>query len=247
MKKYCVYKHTCPNGKVYIGITCQEPKYRWGKDGNKYENNEHFSRAIKKYGWNNISHDILFDGLSKDEACRLECELISKYQCNDPKFGYNMTNGGDGVDGYKFSDEQLAIRRERFKGENNPMYGKCGELNPMYGKKHTEEAKKKMSDAARKRVGELSSFYGKHHKEESKYWKGKHLPKEVRDKISKSHDKDKKPVKQIDVKTGNVIQIFPSIMDAARALNINESSIIRTCKGKQHTSLGFKWEYVDKD
>lgn len=26
---YCVYKHTSPNGKVYIGITKKKPNDRW--------------------------------------------------------------------------------------------------------------------------------------------------------------------------------------------------------------------------
>ena len=30
MKNFIVYKHTSPNGKVYIGITKQNPKQRWG-------------------------------------------------------------------------------------------------------------------------------------------------------------------------------------------------------------------------
>ena len=29
MKSYTVYKHTSPSGKVYIGITCRKPEYRW--------------------------------------------------------------------------------------------------------------------------------------------------------------------------------------------------------------------------
>lgn len=33
---WVVYKHTFPNGKVYIGITGQEPYKRW-KYGNGYE------------------------------------------------------------------------------------------------------------------------------------------------------------------------------------------------------------------
>jgi len=30
-KNYCVYKHTSPNGKMYIGMTGQNPEKRWGK------------------------------------------------------------------------------------------------------------------------------------------------------------------------------------------------------------------------
>ena len=29
MRKFCVYKHTTPSGKVYIGITSRKPKERW--------------------------------------------------------------------------------------------------------------------------------------------------------------------------------------------------------------------------
>ena len=34
-KKYCVYKHIFPNNKVYIGVTCQKPEYRW-RNGKGY-------------------------------------------------------------------------------------------------------------------------------------------------------------------------------------------------------------------
>lgn len=33
---YYVYKHIFPNGKVYIGITCKKPIYRWN-NGNGYK------------------------------------------------------------------------------------------------------------------------------------------------------------------------------------------------------------------
>ena len=38
-------------------------------------------------------------------------------------------------------------KSEIMKGENNPMYGKCGTDSPFYDKHHTEESKKKMSEA----------------------------------------------------------------------------------------------------
>lgn len=42
------------------------------------------------------------------------------------------------------TDEIKKKMSERFKGENNPMFGKVGELNPFFGKHHTEESKKKI-------------------------------------------------------------------------------------------------------
>ena len=106
MRNYKVYKHTSPNGKVYIGITCRSVKERWGSNGNGYKGNTHFYNAIKKYGWDNFKHEILFDGLSKAEACNKEIELISVYNSTDEKHGYNNSTGGEyGASGRKISQE----------------------------------------------------------------------------------------------------------------------------------------------
>lgn len=91
---YCVYKHTAPNGKVYIGITSQNPLYRWNR-GKGYKKQEYFYRAIQKYGWDSFKHEILFDGLTKEAACKKEIELISKYKSNKNAFGYNGSIGGE--------------------------------------------------------------------------------------------------------------------------------------------------------
>lgn len=93
---YCLYKHTNKyNGKVYIGITCQKPEKRWGRNGKKYFDCPLFYNAIQKYGWNNFKHEILFINLSKDDACKKEVELIKLYKSNDRKYGYNITSGGE--------------------------------------------------------------------------------------------------------------------------------------------------------
>lgn len=87
---YCVYKHTVPDGRVYIG-TCKNPVKRWN-NGNGYKRNTYFYKAIQKYGWENIKHEILCEGLSKEEAYEKEAELITKYESNI--FGYNRQSGG---------------------------------------------------------------------------------------------------------------------------------------------------------
>lgn len=143
MKSYSVYMHTCPNSKKYIGITCRNPIYRWNH-GNGYRRNEHFFRAIVKYGWDNIKHEILFDGLTEEEACAIEVELIAKYKSNDARYGYNKDNGGftgckisertkaKMSDAHKWQIRDAAYRQhiaEAKMCEKNPMYGKCGELH----------------------------------------------------------------------------------------------------------------------
>lgn len=91
---YTVYKHTCPNGKVYIGITMQKPYKRWC-GGMGYIKNQHFFRAILKYGWDNISHEILYEGLSEEQAYETEKRLIKEYRSNEFAYGYNQSSGGE--------------------------------------------------------------------------------------------------------------------------------------------------------
>lgn len=55
---YSIYVHTFPNGKTYVGITMRDVSIRWG-NGNNYTNCRAVNRAIKKYGWENIKHDVV--------------------------------------------------------------------------------------------------------------------------------------------------------------------------------------------
>ena len=93
---YLVYKHTNKiNNKVYIGITSRHAKERCGNNGINYKSSPYFYSAIQKYGWDNFNHEILFTGLTKDDACNKEIELIAFYKSSDKSFGYNMTTGGE--------------------------------------------------------------------------------------------------------------------------------------------------------
>ena len=103
-RKFVVYKHTSPNGKVYIGITSQKLNRRF-RDGKGYYNNKHFYNAIKKYGWDNFSHEVLFDNLTEEEAKLMEQFYIALYDSINPKNGYNQTLGGEGTLGYHMSQE----------------------------------------------------------------------------------------------------------------------------------------------
>ena len=113
--KYCVYCHTNKiDGKRYVGITSQKPEKRWG-NGCNYSDSPYFYNAIKKYGWEEFSHEILFTGLSKKEAQEKERELIAKWELNDRSYGYNIQKGGEGVDA--ISDETRRKMSEIRKGK----------------------------------------------------------------------------------------------------------------------------------
>lgn len=108
---YIVYKHTSPCNKVYIGITSQSPEKRW-QNGRGYIKNNHFWNAIQKYGWDNFKHEILYDNLTKEEACQKEIELIALYNSNNREYGYNISLGGETnsthyVTMYSFNGEKI--------------------------------------------------------------------------------------------------------------------------------------------
>ena len=91
-KCYRVYKHTSPDGLVYIGITKQAPENRWD-EGRGYMSNARFWRDIQKHGWDSFLHEILAVGLNNREALTLESELIHKFQATKPELGYNQDAG----------------------------------------------------------------------------------------------------------------------------------------------------------
>ena len=82
LKNFCLYRHTSPIGKVYIGITSINPTARWGLNGQRYKDNTYFKNAILKYGWDNFQHEILFTNLSEEKAKHLEIALIRHYKFN---------------------------------------------------------------------------------------------------------------------------------------------------------------------
>lgn len=127
---FVLYLHVAPNGKKYFGITCQRPKQRW-KNGNGYKKQEHFWRAIQKYGWNNIQHIVLANNLTEDEACFFEKVMIALYDTTNRNNGYNKSTGGEhSATGHKCSKEVKQKLSELNKGELNPMYGRYGYDNP---------------------------------------------------------------------------------------------------------------------
>lgn len=110
-EKWLVYVHWIELDGVikrYFGITHhQDPKKRWN-NGLRYKphgrltksgqlrkpNDSRFYNAIKKYGWDNFTHEVLFEGLTKSEAEEKEIALIAQYETYKDSFGFNQDMGG---------------------------------------------------------------------------------------------------------------------------------------------------------
>lgn len=134
---YVVYCHINKiNGKKYFGITRQTPSRRW-RNGEGYSKNPYFSKAIKKYGWANFEHRIIFRACSKEVAEEIERDLIKGCKTQDHKKGYNIESGGNATP--KASKETREKQSRIHKGVPSAFKGH----------KHTEESKRKMSEAHR--------------------------------------------------------------------------------------------------
>lgn len=109
---FTIYRHVSPIGRVYVGITSQDVETRW-RHGDNYRNSTYFKRAIRKYGWKNFKHEILFTNVEEERAKRLEIELIRHYK--GLGISYNLTNGGDGTNGYHHTDEYKQFKSQQMK------------------------------------------------------------------------------------------------------------------------------------
>lgn len=150
-RQWCVYMHTCKaNNKVYIGITHQTLEKRWQK-GYGYKNNQHFWRAIQKYGWDNgFEHIIFAENLTQEKAEYIEKKLIVLYNSTNPNYGYNKSVGG-GLShlGVKHSEE---TRKKISMNRTGKMKGKD---HPLYGVRQSEETIQKLIKARNKPVVQL--------------------------------------------------------------------------------------------
>lgn len=212
---YCVYKHTSPDGKVYIGITSRNPNKRW-ENGKGYKCNRYFYRAIIKFGWDNFTHEILKTGLTKAEAEQEEIRLIQEFNSYESARGYNLRLGGSLA---SFSEE--AIQRMR---------------QSHLGKKLSDEQKKKIGDAQRGKKGTYGMLGKKHSKETrekiSRALTGKKNTLNCGARNHKAHG-----VINLDTR-----ETFPTILAASKKYNCNRVGITRCCEGKQETCGGYRWD-----
>lgn len=137
-----IYKATNNiNGKIYVGQTTLslEERKKYHKISSKTQDT-YFYRAIRKYGWENFSWEIIDEtAKTEDELDMLEEHYIALFDCFDNKeVGYNCQSGGKR---FRITEEERKNRSERAKGSKNPMYQKY----PHKGKKFSQEHKDRIS------------------------------------------------------------------------------------------------------
>lgn len=110
-----IYKYTTPSGKSYIGKTIHEhTRYMRHK---RMEGDTPFHRAINKYGFENVSYEVIAYADTTEMLNFMERHFIRKFNTYGEN-GYNLTQGGDGGSGLKHTEEFKIKASIRMKNDN---------------------------------------------------------------------------------------------------------------------------------
>ncbi len=135
-----VYLVTSPSGRRYVGLTSIGAAERWRahvRDARHGATKSILHSAIRKYGARAFSHTLLERMSTEAGAKRAEILWIRELGTQAPG-GYNVTAGGEGILGYRFTAESKARRSAARKGVPRPE---------LVGRKASVETRAKMRAA----------------------------------------------------------------------------------------------------
>jgi len=150
-----IYKHTSPSGKSYIGqsINTMEERLRSHISHTKAGNKSRFSDAIRKYGIENFTSEILIE-TANENLNELEIYYIAKFDTYNN--GYNATLGGDSP-GYNLSEKAKESMSKGTKKYWDKMTPEKREEHKINTSKGLSESWKNMDkDSYEKRCNNIS-------------------------------------------------------------------------------------------
>lgn len=135
-----LYKLTSPSSKSYVGITLKTLEKRWSKHVEHAmgkRSNGALYAAMRKYGADSFQREVLAESDDWAELCRMEIDAIRDLKTRAPN-GYNLTDGGEGVQGerppewneavsraqkkrFRCPKERERLRQAGIKGTNSPQ------------------------------------------------------------------------------------------------------------------------------
>lgn len=244
-KTYSVYMHIFPDGKRYVGMTSSVPvEKRWGSKGCHYQTQSVY-KAILAYGWKNVNHEVVCEGVSFEDAEAKERELISRYQTTDPQHGYNIAFGGVRGEGVLNDSTKEKLRQWGY------AHPKTGERMRWYARHKSPETIEKIrqkatgvKQSAETRRKRALKMRGKKHSIEAiekmrriqsnRSWEEK--------RVAATLSVTEKPVLQYDI-DGNFTARYESATKAANAIGGNFGGVSRCCRGERLTYKGSVWRY----
>lgn len=176
-----------------------------------------------KHGWENFTHEILLDNLTKAEACAAETELIATLKSNDDRYGYNLTTGGEGCPGFEKTEEY----RQR-------QSAKVWELwqNPEY-RAHMSEVHKGKRQSAETIERRRKALIGRQVSEKT--------IQKMRERMLGNKNRARAV---LCIETG---EKFSAIKEAAAWAGITPSVLNRLLLGRGKSAGGYHWRYIKED
>lgn len=176
------------------------------------------NRAYKKYGEGYFKREII-EYCNVDELNNKEKLYIKQYNTKFPH-GYNLTDGGDGNKGLKFTKEQKQKISQSKQGQKYPKEHGEKIRQAKLGKKRDQETINKI----------IQTKASKHSIQPNLNLKGQH----------KSNSQ--KSILQYDLQN-NLLNEYQSAQEAGRCLNKSGNQIADCASGRQKTAYGFIWKY----
>lgn len=214
-----IYKITnLVNGKIYIGESVdiyrrisQHKKIGKSKNGYKRDKDKPLYRALKKYGIDNFSFEIIEEC---EQNIRFDREMywISYYGCTTKRGkGYNQSDGGEGGSGF-------SQMREAYQ------YDLDGNFIAKY--KSIKEATTAIGASSDN--GLVQNAIGKENKQAGGYqWRYEYFDKIPAYKIERHCYK----IACYD-NNGKLEKVFNSSIEAAKELEVDRTAIIYACSDK---------------
>ena len=202
------------NGKRYVGKTKRDLGQRWREHvTHSHGRSEEMALyvAIRKHGADAFELSVLEECSSEETLNEAEKRWIR--ELGTFRREYNMTEGGDGLKGYKHTEDTKRRMSEARKGTRNHNYRKVwGRQGPL-----SEEARRKISE------------------------KKKGVPVHTEAYKSRLALERYVMVDQFDLE-GNHLATFFSMKHAAESLGIKAPNISRACSQPQRSAGRFKWK-----
>jgi group I intron endonuclease len=200
--------------KMYIRQTYNDIDKRFKDHFKKNSNCRYLKNAFEKYGKENFKIELVLICFDED-LNNFEIEYIKKYNTLVPN-GYNLRNGGN--NGKHHEETKIKISKIL-----KNYYLIHPHTNTWLGKTHTEETKKKISDAN----------------------KGRKLTEETITKMKENGEKYYKKVVKIDPKTNNILEEYINCTVAAKKNNTSKAAISMVCNGKRIQLKGYIYKYIE--
>lgn len=238
------------NNKIYVGKTINSYTLRWTKhkqDSDSKKDNCYFHKAINKYGWNKFNKYVIFQTeqleATEDNKNYLNSIILEKekyyiklYKSNDPKYGYNLTEGGEGVVGSIFSEERL-----------NKMRVSASKIVEQYDLNLNLIKEWPSMQTIKKELGWNLDCIRECCNLKRESWKGYIWRFKYIDKTSVKKEKNlSKIILQYDI-LGNFVKEWESASKVQEKLGLDSHTIRACCRGNYNTCGNYIWLYKDSE